>query len=192
MIGSLKGNITYYNSTYALIEVNGVGYKVIITREVLSNIKNIGQNIKLFTFTYVREDFLGLYGFLSQEDLDLFEKLISVSGIGPKTAMGVFGVGTRTDIIAAIQSANVDFFSRVPRLGKKNSQKIIIELKGKLGGTKELDLSEEDREDHKELLDALKTFGFTKNEAIDALKEIKGKGTTIADKVKLALKYLGK
>ncbi len=192
MIGSLKGNVAYYNSSYALVEVGGVGYKVTITKEVFGNLREVGQPLKLYTFTYVREDILDLYGFLTQDDLDLFEKLISVSGIGPKTAMGIFSVGSRKYIIDAILSANVDFFVGVPRLGRKNAQKIIIELKSKLGGTKELDLTDEEKEQSKEIVDALKSFGFTKEEAIEAIKGIKNQGKSVEDKVRSALRYLGK
>ncbi|MBI4066849.1 Holliday junction branch migration protein RuvA [Candidatus Gottesmanbacteria bacterium] len=192
MIGSLKGQIAYYNSSYALVEVGGVGYKVTLAKDVLSNITKIGQNVQIFTFTYVREDILDLYGFQTPDDLGLFEKLITVSGIGPKTAMGIFSIGSRTDILEAILKADVDFFEKVPRLGRKNAQKIIIELKNKVGSTKDLDLSETDREKNIELLQALKTFGFTQKESIEAIKSIKDTDLTVSDKIKLALKYMGK
>lgn len=192
MIGSLNGNIAAYNDRNLLLEVGGVGYKVTISREILGKIKNIGQKIKLFTFTYVREDILDLYGFLTPDDLDLFEKLIGVSGIGPKTAMAIFSVGSKQNIIDAILNADVDFFEKVPRLGHKNAQKIIIELKSKLGGLKDLDLTEKEKEDNKEILNALKSFGFSTDEINEALKANKDEGKTVSEKIRLALRYLGK
>lgn len=192
MIGSLNGIVSSYNNRNLLLEVGGVGYKVTISKDVLSKISNTGQKLKLFTFTYVREDVLELYGFLELDDLDLFEKLINVSGIGPKTAMGIFSIGSRDNIIDAILNANVDFFEKVPRLGHKNAQKIIIELKSKIGGGKELDLTDAERETNKSLINALKSFGFNKSESLDAIKGIKNEGVTLEEKVKLALKYLGK
>jgi Holliday junction DNA helicase RuvA len=151
----------------------------------------IGQPIKLFTHTYVREDLLELYGFTQPQDLKLFQYLISVSGVGCKTALTVFSVGSRKEIIHAIVSNDVSFFTSVPRLGKKNAQKIIIELKNKLGGETDLDLADEGS-DADEVVLALKSFGYTQSEARAALKSLNGKGETAGEKVRLALKQLGK
>ncbi|MDP3988336.1 MAG: Holliday junction branch migration protein RuvA, partial [Candidatus Levybacteria bacterium] len=118
--------------------------------------------------------------------------LISVSGVGPKTALSIFSVGEAEDVIKAITMADVEFFTSVPRLGKKNAQKIIIELKGKLGSIADLDLSGQSFVENKEVAEVLKNLGFTGLEINKVLKEIKGKGETPAEKVKLALKYLGK
>ena len=131
-----------------------------------------------------------LYGFIDPADLKVFEYLISVSGVGCKTALTVFSVGTRREIIEAITSNNVTFFTAVPRLGKKKAQKIIIELKNKLGGEGDLDLSQAGESD--EVIAALVSFGFTPLEARTAIKKLNGAGESTAEKVKLALKQLGK
>ena len=152
---------------------------------------NINSKLKLFIYTHVREDLIQLYGFLDLPDLKLFKNLISVSGIGPKTAMGIFSVGSRDSIIRAIIKGDVDFFTSVPRLGKKNSQKIIIELKNKFGAISELDLSESDLKENSEVIAALQKFGFSRKEAMDALKLVKTTGGTVEEKIRLALKELG-
>ncbi len=191
MIGILKGIIEYREDPYLIIDVNGVGYRVLVSASVLSKINGTGESIKLFTHTHVREDLLELYGFTEPQDLKLFKYLISVSGIGCKTALAIYSVGTRQEIIQAIVGNDVTFFTSVPRLGKKNAQKIIIELKNKLGGEGDLDLSH-DGSETQEVVSALKNFGFTPQESRNAIKALKGAGETVGEKVRLALKYLGK
>lgn len=192
MIGTLKGVIEYREDPFLIVDVNGVGYKVLVPSSVLSKIQGVGDSIKLYTHTHVREDLLELYGFTEPSDLKLFALLISVSGVGCRTALGIFSVGTRASIVQAISTGDVSFFTSVPRLGKKNGQKIIIELKNKLGVSGDIDLSDESGIEQQELLTALKAFGFSINEAQDAIRELNGKGETMQEKVKLALKYLGK
>jgi holliday junction DNA helicase RuvA len=191
MIGSLNGTIDLLFRPHVLIDVNGVGYKVLVPENVYSNLK-LGEKIKIFIYTYVREDELSLFGFLQAEDLRLFENLISVSGIGPKTALNIFSFGSRSDIQNAIVKGDVSFFTSVPRLGTKNAQKIIIELKNKMGGLFELDLSGKDFEQNKEVIDALKTFGFSVSEAQKAIREIKQTDLTTEEKIRLTLKSLGR
>jgi|SRR3989344_8375114 len=191
MIGFLKGTIELLSRPFVLIDVNGVGYKVLISENVYKKLK-INDKIKIFTFTYVREDELALFGFLEYEDLALFENLITVSGIGPKTALNIFSFGERKEIIDAIVKGNVGFFTSVPRLGTKNAQRIIIELKGKMGGDHELDLSGKDFLENTQVLEALKNFGFSAGEVQKALRDIREVGLSAEDKIRLALRNLGK
>ncbi len=191
MIASLKGTVSLLDTPHIIVEVGGVGYKVLLSNTVLSTVTT-GMEIKLFIYTHVREDLLDLYGFLHFSDLKLFEKLLGVSGIGPKTAIGIFALGTSSAIISAIVSGDISFFTGVPRLGKKNAQKIIIDLKSKLGSSADLDLSDGSFEKNNEVVSALKHFGFTTREVQEALQKTKKEGQTVEEKIKLALKYLGK
>jgi len=188
MIGSLHGVVELFDGHNLLVQVGGIGYKVHVTQAILSKC-HIGEKIVLYTYTHIREDILELYGFEKIEDLKLFESLISVSGIGPKTAIGIFQVGDRDQILISIQKADVNFFTGVPRLGKKNAQKIIIELKGKLGNIEDLDLT--DTEDSVEVVQVLKKFGFGQKEINEAIKAV-GDEKDTSKKIKMALKYLGK
>lgn len=191
MIRLLKGTIELIDGTYVLIDVNGVGYHVHTTQDVLSK-ASIGNAVKLFTYTHVREDLLELYGFASLEELKLFEQFLGVSGIGPKTAIGIFAIGSREKIMNAVATADVNFFSSVPRLGKKNAQKLIIELKNKIGSLEELDLSSKTTQTDGEVVEALKNFGFSTKEAQEAIRNIDLSIDNVSDRVRLALKYLGK
>ena len=191
MIGFVSGKIDILKRPFVFVDVNGIGYKVLVPDSIYSKLSK-DEKIKLFTFTYVREDALELFGFLEIEDLTLFENLITVSGIGPKTALNIFSFGERKDVIEAIAKGDVSFFTSVPRLGTKNAQKIIIELKNKMGSAQDLDLSGKDFIENTEAIQALKSFGFTTSEAQAALRQIKTEGLTLDEKIKMALKNLGK
>lgn len=191
MIAYLKGTVSNKGINYLIImTTGGVGYKVFAPADlIVSAIAD--KPLSLFTHTHVKEDILDLYGFSNSEDLAMFELLLGVSGIGPKTAVNIFANGKVARIKEAIVKGDVDFFMATPRLGRKNAQKIIIELRGKLGKMGELDLTAEGGET-KEIIGALKTFGFSADEAKDAIKFIKDVGGDTSAKIKAALKYLGK
>lgn len=191
MIGFLKGEVFLRVDNSIILDVKGVGYKVLAASDVLAK-ANKGASLELFIYTHVREDNISLFGFLESLDLKLFENLIGISGIGPKTAMAIFSTGARNTIVNAIIKGDVDFFTSVPRLGRKNAQKIIIELKNKFGGDGEIDLLEYDSKDNKEIISGLESFGFSKKEAISAIKEIDKKDGTVEEKIRLALKFLGR
>jgi holliday junction DNA helicase RuvA len=193
MIAYLRGTLLIRDDPYIVIEAHGVGYKVFLPSSVLSKLPEISNEFQLFTYTHVREDILELYGFEKYKDLKLFEMLISVSGVGPKTAIGVFSIGSSADIKNAIVNGDVAFFTSVPRLGKKNAQKLIIELKNKFGaGSADLVLDDLAGEDSIELIAALKVFGYSSQEAHRALQEVDSQGGSLEEKVKRALKYLGR
>lgn len=189
MVGALNGSIIIRDDPFLIIDVAGVGYHVHASQDVLSSIPK-DNKIKVFTYTHVREDILELYGFSKYSDLKLFESLINVSGVGPKTAIGIFAIGSSDQIKQAIFDGNVSFFTSVPRLGSKNAQKIIIELKNKVGGG-ELDLSDNVNGSRNEVSAALRVFGFTPSEINEAVRNIDG-SKSIEEQIKLALKYLGK
>src|SRR5258708_33001787 len=114
MIRLLKGIIELQDGQHILIDVHGVGYHVYATQDVLSR-SSIGDAIRVFIYSHIREDMFDLYGFATLEDLKLFEQFLNISGIGPKTAIGIFAVGSRERIIHAIATSDVTFFSTVPR-----------------------------------------------------------------------------
>lgn len=189
MIGYVRGIITITRDQFVFVDVSGVGYKVFVSPSTLPKLPK-DTEVTLYTYMHVKEDVLELFGFLNLSDITLFEQLIGISGIGPKTALGIFSLGESKDIIQAIINADTSYFSGVPRLGKKNAQKIIIELKNKVGSTRTIDLSES--EDSDEVITALQSIGFSQKEAYDAFRKVNGEGKSVEEKIKLALKYLGK
>jgi len=190
MIGSLKGKVLLKDGSEIIIDVNGVGYRALVSGKLLEKIKDDSE-IQLFTYTHVKEDALDLFGFQDLLDLKLFKNLIGVNGIGPRTAMTIFSYSTRQEIVDAVLKGDVGFFTRIPRLGKKNAQKLIIELKSKFKDNSSFDLNADDKEENKDVIEALRTFGFSSKEISEALKNIDPKETS-NEKIKRALKYLGK
>lgn len=190
MIAYLSGIIKYKGANYLTILTGGVGYKVSLPYDLLAKFK-LNDPISTYIYTHVKDDAIDLYGFPAPEEMAFFELLISVSGVGPKTALAIFSRGKLPDIKEAIVKGDVEFFTSVPRLGRKNAQKIIIELRSKLGSLENLDLTQESSES-KEIVEALKSFGFEKGEAKDALKFIKDVEGDVSKKIRAALKYLGR
>lgn len=189
MIAYLSGQVKYKLNDSIILLVNGVGYQVFVSSETYSEI-NEGQNLDLFIYSHIREDSFDLLGFKTKEELILFKMLISVSGVGPKTALLVINKGVEP-IKNAIIKADVGFFTLIPRLGLKNSQKIIIELKNKLGGLADLDLSSETKESL-EVIEALQSMGYTKKQAVDSIKCIAGsEEKTVEERIVLCLRSIG-
>lgn len=184
MIAKLTGKPEAFTPDSIILDINGVGYKVFFNPK-----PNHPLPTTLFIHTHVKDDALDLYGFAAKEELQLFKLLISVPGIGPKTAINVMDKGVEA-ITQAVSKGDVDFFTTVPRLGRKNAQKIIIELKSKLGSLTELDLSA-DSSETADAISALVGLGFSRNEARTAIAAAPG-GQPLEQKISFAIKYLGK
>gem|GEM_PF-6382 len=195
MIASLKGTITHTDSRYVILDVNDVGYKVYVTDDTLHVLKK-GSLTSLWTYQVVREDALDLYGFMAKKDKDFFELLISVSGIGPKSALNVMSLISSDQLVSAIRTGSTSHLVKVSGIGRKTAEKIVLELKDKLGGIE----SAEGREIAAELssdmdvIEALKALGYDADDAREALKKIgaspKGGELDTSAKVKAALKHL--
>jgi holliday junction DNA helicase RuvA len=190
MIGALKGTIYSKSINSVILFTGGVGYTVFVTNTFLEKTP-VEKDVFLFIHSHIREDAFDLFGFTTSLELHLFELLLSVSGVGPKTALSVMDKGV-VQIQHAIQSSDVDFFTTIPRLGKKNAQKIIIELKSKLGSTTELDLTDNGTSETKELLEGLLSMGFAKSEILGAMNHIPPETITMEQKILICLKHLGK
>lgn len=189
MIGYLEGIIKSAQEKSIIINVSGVGYLIYPSPEVLKKDLQVGNNISLFIHTHVREDQITLYGFNTQKELELFELLITVSGIGPKTALNVLSAGNVEDIKMAVANADVDFFQQVTGIGKKSAQRIIVDLKNKIGGLKELDLSDKNLKQYQDLISALRSMGFESRETREAIKKVDSK-LPLDKQIKQALKHL--
>lgn len=168
MIGFLSGRVQKI-SEGVLIHTNGVGYRVEIGPATSAALQN-DEIASLYVYTHVREDALKLFGFDSQQDLLLFELVLSVSGVGPKTALTLVDVGSER-LVSAVQNADLGFFKGIPRVGKKLAQKIIIELKSKLGGLKELELGPLSQTEQ-DLWEGLRGLGFDENNIQRVLGEL--------------------
>ncbi len=192
MISTLEGKITLKAEKYALIETGGIGFKVFCSEKTLSKIPQIGSPVKLFTYLSVKETGWDLFGFLKFEELEMFELLITISGIGPKTAANILSYASVEDLQEAIVLGDETILSRVSGIGKKVAQKIVIELKSKI---KKLAKGAGDKfkvADEIEIIDALVALGYKVYEARDALKQLPSDVKGIENKVRETLKRLGK
>lgn len=190
MIAYLSGEIfQVMENSVILLTGNGVGYKVFTASRFLENTKN-KDKVAFYITSIIKEDVFDLYGFESLEEKNLFEMIIGISGIGPKTALAILSKAKIDEILNAISQGDIAFFSGVPRLGKKNAQKLILELKSKTGDISSLSFTEsQERED---LLQALKNFGYHEREVAPFLSEIDKNGGKIEEKIAYALKHMGK
>lgn len=188
MISYLRGKVVDKNLRYCILDVNGLGYKVFVTEETLRDLKN-GQNTSFWTHLAVRENSLDIYGFTDKDALGLFELLINISGIGPKTALGVISVANPKTLHRAVSSGDLAYLTKVSGIGRKLAEKIILELREKLSGFD--DDNNKDLRGETDALEALRSLGYTERESRDVLKKIAGENISAGDKVKKALKILG-
>ncbi len=183
MIGYLKGEIFYKDDKFLIVNtgdgLSGVGYKVYTTPDFISEV-GIGEHANLWIHTVVKDDAIDLYGFKNKGSLDFFDLLLSVSGIGPKSALNILGLATTTKLRQAIVSQDSSYLTSVSGISKKIAEKIILELKGKiLGSTEEgsddeglSQYNKQGRSVEVEALEALKSLGYTQREAREALENV--------------------
>ena len=192
MIAQIRGQITALTIKSAIVEVGGIGYRVFVTPQTLAGLE-INQTYTLYTHHHQREDGQELYGFLSMDERDMFEKLLSVNGVGPKSALGVLSRARVSDIVKAVQENETSMLTKVSGIGAKTAERIVRELAGKLDGQFALGKPGDAKStnDEADVITALEQLGYSANEARKALailpKEIKDP----AQKIKAVLKNSG-
>ena len=187
MIAFVKGTVYSFGIDHVIIEtVSGIGYKVYYNH---SQPLTLGQNILLFTYQQIREDAHVLFGFVRKEELELFEKLISVKGLGPKTALGILTAASYSQVVNAIEQGEVAFLKKMPGIGAKTASQIILDLKGKLVSTEESKPVVNSK--IMDAMEALKALGY-KNTEIQAIsKQMQEQDLATAEAyVKLGLQLL--
>ncbi len=193
MIAQIQGTIEYIQNNYIVVSVNDIGYQIFVTNFTLQKI-SLKEKIKLYTFTYVREDTLALYGFLKLAEKEMFELLISISGIGPKAALGILSIAEPKTIQTAILNDDVSILTKVSGIGRKTAERVILELKNKI---ENISIEDSDKESkniigNAEAVEALQAMGYTSSEAREALSSIPTDIEDVGMKIKLALQNLGK
>ena len=184
MISYLSGNIILKKEKFVILEVGGVGYKVFLSRQTLLTLPEIGSAIKVFTYQNVKEEALDLYGFLTYDELEFFETLMDIRGVGPKSALDISALGSLDKIKDRILTQDEKIFEGIPGIGSKKEMTIILELTGKIKMLGQKKGSADEAEG------ALMQLGFSKQQAKDALSRVSSKDPE--DRIKQALKFLGK
>lgn len=201
MISYIKGELITFTETGIVVEANNIGYEINVPLSVMNELPNIGSEIKIYTYLYVREDAMKLYGFLTKDDLMVFKLLITVNGIGPKGALGILSTIAPDDLRFAVLSDDVKAISKAPGIGTKTAGKLILELKDKLkledAFEKRLEKTESvgnnavSSDIRGEAVMALTALGYSNTDAMKAVRQVSiTDDMTVEDVLKLSLKFI--
>lgn len=199
MINQITGKILHKSPTECTIEAGGIGYQVFIPVTTFDRLPDIGDPVTVFTYLHVREDAMQLFGFLTKQDKELFRKLITISGVGPKLAQTVMSGLSYDELIRAIRQGNVMQLNKIAGVGRKTAERLVVELRDKLA---EIELAEEQTgirtsdTVQAEALLALTTLGYSRNASENALRnataELNGENVSLEQLIKATLRRLGK
>ncbi len=190
VIATVQGKLQARSDEAIIVNVGGIGLRVRVPSRTLDTLGGIGGEVHLFTHLHVREDDWSLYGFATEDDLRLFETLLTVTGVGPKVALGVLSSASSDTLRLAIAQGNVDVLTAIPGIGKKTAQRLVLELKGKvdttgLGEIGELSPVDED------VMNALINLGYSASEAARAARNVSASAKTPEERIRSALQNLG-
>jgi len=200
MFAYLKGNLEIKTKGYIVIDVNGVGYKVFMSETAIEKLGEIGETVKVYTYLRVREDDMSLYGFNTNEELRMFELLLSVSGIGAKSAITILSNISPSSFALAVITNDVDKIKSLPGIGPKSAQRIILELKDKINKEESteniasdvVEKQETNKEKVLEAISALQVLGYSRKEIEKALENIDKENLTIEEIIKKGLNNLAR
>ena len=192
----IKGSLVVKTKGYIVVECNGIGYKIFMSDKSLNEIGNVGDNVKVYTHYHVREDEISLYGFKTDEELRMFELLLSVSGIGAKSAITMLSNIEPSEFAFAVISDDVNRMTKIPGIGKKTAQRLILELKDKLK-SEEIERNKEEIEKEikeveglNEAVSALQVLGYSRREIDSAFEKADLSGLSTEDIIKKGLMLL--
>jgi holliday junction DNA helicase RuvA len=191
MIGRLSGTLLEKNPPQLLIDCSGVGYEVSVPMSTFYNLPGLGEKVVLLTHLAVREDAHLLYGFGNAEEREVFRQLIKISGVGARTALSILSGMSVADLAQAVTLQEAGRLVKVPGIGKKTAERLLLELKGKLGADIGVAAGAARDDAQADVLNALLALGYSDKEALAAIKSMPA-GTSVSDGIKLALKSLSK
>ena len=199
MFAYIKGSLEEKGNNYVVIDVSGIGYKIFMSENAIAKMCDLGANVKVHTYYYVREDNISLYGFITKEELKMFELLLSVSGIGAKSAITMLSNITPSKFALAVISNDVGELKKIPGVGPKSAQRIILELKDKL--KTEQAIEEDDvqikceikkTENVSEAMEALQILGYNRREIEKVFEKIANLDVSVEELIKKALSLLAR
>lgn len=197
MISYIKGKLVHRGESFIILETGNIGYQIFVSTSMLSKMPDLGKEMKIFTYMNVKEDGISLFGFSSKEEQEMFLKLLTVGGVGPKGALGFLSQLTPQEIIMAILSGDAKTLSKAPGVGRKTAQRVILELKDKcstedaIAVPMEMDENSDAMGEAKfEAIDAMTALGYSRSEAAKAVSQVASDGMTTEDILKAALKKM--
>ena len=188
MIGYLEGILKAKRAAHCIILAGGVGYKVAALKQTLAQF-TVGSEVSLWTHLAVRENALDLYGFTSEQELHIFDLLLTVSGIGPKSALAILDIASIETLRSAIAHGKAEYLTKVSGIGRKTAEKIVLELREKVGASSES--ASASLKGDEEALEAMRSLGYSAAEARDALRKVPPEIERGKDRLREALKVLG-
>ena len=199
MIAFVSGILEMKLNAYIVINVGGVGYKVFMSESAIDTLGNIGDKVKVYTHQHVREDDISLYGFITMEELNMFELLISVSGVGAKSALSILANVDPSKFALAVITNDTSKLVKIPGVGAKTAARIVLELKDKLKNQDIVDKkhstnhkSTENEEELEEAISALQVLGYNRRDIEKAFDKIDLNNLSLEDMIKQGLKYLSR
>lgn len=199
MFAYIKGSLEMKFKNYIVIDVGGLGYKIFMAENSINSIGEIGEIVKVFTYYRVREDDVSIFGFKTQEELRMFELLLSVSGVGAKSALAMISCIEPSEFAIAVISNNVKLLTQIPGIGTKSAQRIILELKDKLKSEQNEEQSEESKiksakinENIQEAISGLMVLGFSRKDIEKAFEHLAVESLSVEDLIKKGLILLSK
>ncbi len=191
MIAFVEGEVLLKGEKFIVLDAGGIGYRLFVSPETLRKIPEKGQKVKVFTHLYQREDTQELYGFLNYAELEFFETLIQISGIGPKSGLGIMAIAPLDTLKKAIASGDTSYLTRVSGIGRKTAEKIVLELREKMAGKGVSSVEAPELKEEADALEALVSLGYTQSEAREALNRVQKEVSGASERVKEALRQLG-
>ena len=191
MLYSVSGKLASKSDRFVVVETGGLGLKIATNEGTQKGLPAVGGNVKLFCHLHVREDSLDLFGFGSAGELNFFEMLISVSGVGPKSALAIMDVASLEELAAAIKEGRPDLMTRASGIGRKTAERIIVELRTKVQSAKS-GMVVEKMESGADIIEALVSLGYSRDQARSALAKVDPKITEMEPRLKAALAILSK
>lgn len=190
MIGKIRGTVDLITEKYVLVSPGGISYRIFCTADTLAQF-SLGMETALFTYFSVREDSQELYGFLSLSEQNFFELLLAVPGIGPKSALGILSIATIETLEKAIGTGDTSYLTKVSGIGKKTAEKIVLELRDKIRAGVDMKETPGALRAESDVVEALKSLGYSQNEARDVLKQVPSEIVGTNARIKEALRILG-
>jgi Holliday junction DNA helicase RuvA len=191
MIGRITGTLAEKSPPLVLVDVGGVGYEVDVPMSTFYNLPGLGERVTLLTHFVVREDAQLLYGFLTHEERATFRELVKISGVGPRTALSILSGLSVADLSQAVSRQEAGRLVKVPGIGKKTAERLLLELKGKLGPDLALPATSAASDAQADIAQALVALGYNERDANAALKALPP-GVAVSEGIKLALKALSR
>lgn len=192
MIFSIRGILGYYELGFVIVDINGISLHVFVPNSMMSKLPSVGEEVFLYTHFIVRQEELSLYGFLTAQDKAIFALLLSVNGVGPKSALGLLSIFDSVSIAEAVVAGDIDTISKAPGLGKKTASRVVLELQSKLSGSSGFEVLSGSTTEKNEIVGALLALGYSSMEIRQAIDDDLDSDAPLEEQLRIVLQRLGR